>query len=259
MKEIKDKINLLWTSGWDSTFRLLQLVLLEKRKVQPHYLIDSGRKSRDIEIRAMDRMKKALFFRYPFAQEYVLPTIFYNVADVQANSMIKESFKNIRLKKPIGIQYEWLAEYCDQFRIKDAELCIVGHDSGSGVGKLIVPLLENTDKKEHADLKISEKFKSTDEYMLFHFFNFPLIFTTKVDMYNIAKDDGFLDILCKTWFCHKPIFNRFSCGICNPCKDVVKDGLVFRLSFIRRVRHSFYDVESQVRSFLKHKMNFSKQ
>lgn len=34
---------LLWTGGWDSTFRLLSLLLGEQREVQPYYIIDSLR------------------------------------------------------------------------------------------------------------------------------------------------------------------------------------------------------------------------
>ena len=32
---------LLWTGGWDSTFRLLSLLLREQREVQPYYILDS--------------------------------------------------------------------------------------------------------------------------------------------------------------------------------------------------------------------------
>ena len=56
MKESKP-INLLWTSGWDSTFRLLQLVVEQKVSVQPIYIIDTGRASTLTEIKSMDIIK----------------------------------------------------------------------------------------------------------------------------------------------------------------------------------------------------------
>lgn len=34
--------NVLWTSGWDSTFRIIQLIK-EGREVQPYYIIDVNR------------------------------------------------------------------------------------------------------------------------------------------------------------------------------------------------------------------------
>ena len=33
----------LWTGGWDSTFRVLYLVLVEKCQVQTYYIIDPFR------------------------------------------------------------------------------------------------------------------------------------------------------------------------------------------------------------------------
>src|SRR5690606_13578695 len=33
-------VNLLWTGGWDSTFRLLSLVVQQHRCVQPYYVLD---------------------------------------------------------------------------------------------------------------------------------------------------------------------------------------------------------------------------
>ena len=38
-------VQILWTGGWDSTFRLLQLLLELKLEVIPHYVIDDTRES----------------------------------------------------------------------------------------------------------------------------------------------------------------------------------------------------------------------
>jgi hypothetical protein len=35
-----DVINLLWTGGWDPTYRLLELLLIEDQMVRPHYIVD---------------------------------------------------------------------------------------------------------------------------------------------------------------------------------------------------------------------------
>ncbi len=35
----QQEFNVLWTGGWDSTFRVLDLVLHQKATVQPHYLL----------------------------------------------------------------------------------------------------------------------------------------------------------------------------------------------------------------------------
>ena len=50
-----EEIKILWTGGWDSTFRVIEL----SRKnvvIQPIYVLDSGRKSTDYELKAIDKI-----------------------------------------------------------------------------------------------------------------------------------------------------------------------------------------------------------
>ena len=57
-----DPVQLLWTGGWDSTFRLLTLLVLEQRRVQPYYVLDDERRRRSVsaEREAMRRIREAL-------------------------------------------------------------------------------------------------------------------------------------------------------------------------------------------------------
>ena len=55
------KINLLWTGGWDSTYRLLEILLIEKKVVQTYYLIDQTRLSHELEMKRMDEIRKLGF------------------------------------------------------------------------------------------------------------------------------------------------------------------------------------------------------
>jgi hypothetical protein len=50
-------VNLLWSGGWDSTFRLLELILVRRRPVKPYYVIDSQRMSTGVELERRDRIK----------------------------------------------------------------------------------------------------------------------------------------------------------------------------------------------------------
>ena len=43
-----------------------------------------------------------------------------------------------------------------------------------------------------------------------------------------AKENGFYDIMLETWFCYNPI-NGKPCGICNPCKYTIEEGMGFRV------------------------------
>ena len=56
-------VPIFWTSGWDSTFRVLQLLLVGRRRVQPYYLIADMRASSDVERARMDAIREALFKR----------------------------------------------------------------------------------------------------------------------------------------------------------------------------------------------------
>ena len=60
MKEMlsdKENVALLWTGGWDSTFQLLQLLIIHRRRVTPFYLLDEERRSTGVEIRTIKRIK----------------------------------------------------------------------------------------------------------------------------------------------------------------------------------------------------------
>ena len=61
---MKNVINLLWTGGWDSTFRFLQLILIEKRTVQPIYIMDLDRTSHVQEINVIKKVIKLLSENY---------------------------------------------------------------------------------------------------------------------------------------------------------------------------------------------------
>ena len=105
-------VNLLWTGGWDSTFRLLQLVLEHRRRVQPCYVIDTGRRSLGIELKTMDRLKRLLFRDHPHTRELILPTRYAHVADLKPDPEITEAFQAVHAATNVAVQAEWLALFC---------------------------------------------------------------------------------------------------------------------------------------------------
>lgn len=48
-------IKILWTGGWDSTFRIVELSRKEVT-ICPLYVIDNDRKSKNFEIKAMNKI-----------------------------------------------------------------------------------------------------------------------------------------------------------------------------------------------------------
>jgi hypothetical protein len=57
-------VRLLWTAGFDSTYRLLEL-MQAGRTVQPYYVIDRDRRSYPIELQRIAELRRVIAARYP--------------------------------------------------------------------------------------------------------------------------------------------------------------------------------------------------
>ena len=84
---------LLWTGGWDSTFRLLTLLLREQHEVQPYYILDSlhYRPAVPAEREAMRLIRQALLKRWPEAAVRLADTVECQLADIEAKERAYES------------------------------------------------------------------------------------------------------------------------------------------------------------------------
>lgn len=225
--ENEEVVKLFWTGGWDSTFRLLQALIIEGKKVQPYYIIDPGRKSLEIEKRTMDRIKTALFLRFPHLKEDLLPTMIFDLNCIKQNAMITGSYRRMSSVMTLGPQYDWLARFCEQMDLSSVELCIE-----KGAGSQIDQILITHFKKDIPEL--DESIQGEDVYVVFQYFRFPIILKTKLKMKEFAKQNGFLDLMNLTWFCHFPAKNGKPCGECKPCISVIEDGLGYRIPLKRR-------------------------
>lgn len=210
----------MWTGGWDSTFRLLHLLLLERSHVQPYYIVDHSRKSTKIELERMRVIRQKLLHQYPFSRELMLPLIQTSSEDIRIDPEISKVWRKIRNRRHIGEQYKMLASFCKEKHIFDMELSLEKQIGGDRV--------ETTNAYILASDEIPD-----EEKILFKYFNFPLIQTTKKEMISIAKEQNWMPILVETWFCHRPIHIPFigpiPCGACNPCTIVLKEGLESRI------------------------------
>ena len=59
-RQVDSAVPLLWTGGWDSTYRLLYLLLVDGTAVQPIYLVEYQRKSALHEVASMARIRERL-------------------------------------------------------------------------------------------------------------------------------------------------------------------------------------------------------
>jgi len=219
-------VNLLWTGGWDSTFRLLQIIFEENRKVQPYYIVDLSRSSWKVEIETMNGIKSLLAKRYPIEFELIKPAIIFDRDDIQHVPEIDNAWNQIKKRRHIGKQYSWLAMFCKQMDLENIELSIQRHTNSENIAH---SLIFNLDKEK----------KTSDEKIVFSYFSYPLKELSKIDMEKIAAKNQWSHILKKTWFCHHPMPNPFKkripCGICNPCRVAVEEGFGHKIPALNRV------------------------
>jgi len=227
-------INIFWTGGWDSTFRILDLLILKEKIVQPIYIIDSNRNSTKCEISAMTKIKQKLYEQHPKTKNLILPTIFREIHDIQMNNTITTSFQNILKSKFLGDQYEYLARFSAESKLAPIELCVhkddVAHD-------ILAPYILKIERDSDPYFKINDIFKKTWEYSIFKYFNFPIFNISKLEMDAIAKENNFGNLMEMTWFCHNPHSDGTPCGLCSPCGYAMMEGLGRRIPYLRRTKN----------------------
>lgn len=205
-------VQLLWTGGWDSSFRLMQLLLIEQRPVQPIYVVDADRKSTLFEMRAMETIRAALL------QRVADPSMLRPTQVVVASQFTpppEQAARGARIqgRAHMGGQYVWLTGPANALGWRDVELSIERYESGLSEWQRMV-------------FQEPGKLNDSDEAQLFKYWSFPVMHLTKTEMRDIARDRGFLDVLLMRWFCFHPVRGK-PCGRCNPCKLANRDGVNF--------------------------------
>jgi len=218
----QEVINLFWSGGWDSTFRLLQLLLEEKKIVQPHYIIWSGETIGET-IEAMQKIRAKIFLDFPEAHKLLLPINYFDNFGLIENKTISNAFDKLEKKHRVGIQHAKLAQFCDQINLNYVEQ---GTEKNSHSHQWL---------KEYMSGYVVDKEKSPKiVYDIFKYFRFPLVEYEKKDMDKISIENKWEDIMYMTWFCRRPI-NGKPCGFCGNCTDTLLHGMGKRLPLRARI------------------------
>lgn len=215
MKETINKIDIFWTGGMDSTFRVIQLLLTTNYLVQPHYIVRHEH-STGIEIYTQIRLRRMISSDFPEVMLRLLPTIYTNENLIPEFNDINEQITDLRKNgKKIVQQYELMANYCREFNINKIDVAL---DKTPG---------------EPAQEWLDKHFAGASA---FDSFTYPIFHLTKIDMIKIAQENKWDDILALTSFCRRPNIKITPCGQCGPCIDAVISGVGFRLPFIPRMK-----------------------
>jgi Queuosine biosynthesis protein QueC len=212
----------LWTGGWDSTFRIIQL-FNKSLTLQPIYVIDKGRKSTKKEIETIELLTDEIPLKFKASTGKILPAKFVERDKIPSDLYLKLIYRIIKKRRSIGKQYYWLA--CLSKSYDNLEQCFHKEDRGQLIS--IDELTEITDDTGGRNWVINRKKMGFLRSQLFKNVRFPLIYSSKLEMKEFAEKHGFIDIMNKTWFCHKS--SEKPCGKCSPCKQYVIDGFGYRL------------------------------
>ena len=250
-------IKILWTGGWDSTFRVLYAALVDGKRVEPHYIVDTGRPSSLHELRAISKVRDLLRIRDKHAYERVSSLQITSGNEIPEDMEITNSWKRVRCRMDLARQYDWLARYAKSKNLTDLELC-VERDGG-----MYSYLKEKVERTSFGTYRLKRDVAVGEGGEVFARFEFPIFEYTKSQMRDLAKNNGFIEILEKSWFCHEPINDR-PCGMCSPCVLAVEEGVRYRLSrmalfryhlvqFVRKSPLSSLTLPRQLYHFIRHR------
>lgn len=214
---------LLWTGGWDSSFRLLQTLLVERRPVRPAYVIDPDRGGTTQEIRTMELMRREVLERLDDPSLLAPTQVFVRTHFTPTPAQV-EAYRWVAERTRVGQQYLWLAAVAEALGWEDVEICMQAHDEGPTE---LHDLVFADDRGAPAATLGAE---------LFRHWSYPVLATTKGEMAAVAREHGFYDLLVQRWFCHTPLGGR-PCGTCRPCQLAdPKDGVRFANPVLARGR-----------------------
>lgn len=227
-------IEIFWTGGYDSTFRIVQLSRCDI-VIQPYYLSDK-RASESYELNAIESITNILQ-KHSETRCTFKPLIIVDMEERIENREITETYSRILKNDYIGSQYDWLARFAIDH--KGIELAIHQDDKAilliNKYGKLKKVVDDNIGDYYVLDKERTEK----DVYTLFGNYHLPLADLTKLDMKQYYIQHGYEDVMEKTWFCHKPIKGK-PCGKCNPCIYTIEEGMKERFTKSALIRYKIY-------------------
>ena len=215
-------IRILWTGGWDSTYRIIQLSRRGGVTLQPIYVEDKGRGSVAYELKAIEELSSLISQRESVT---ILPLIIVDKDKIPENPEITEAYLLFKKEADMGSQHDWLARLALQY--PGMELCIekaLGdhapiRQSINRHGKLI----------DTGDGYIVDKQNSSKELnLVLGNLKLPIFDKTEKDMKDDIHAWGYDDVMSHIWFCHRPIHDK-PCGLCNPCTTKMTSDMAYLL------------------------------
>lgn len=210
-----------WTGGFDSTFRICQLLLLEDKPVQPIYImcgnVDGSimnRQNTNLEIIKMKEIRDLILKNNTHLVNKFLPT--HYVTQIKKNNKVTKKFNEIHQKlgyfsRDIN-QYERMARYSLEYPYT---IEVGLENCGTGLDEATKKFRIGYGQDCKIDSNLTPRYSNLD---IFKNLRFPIVHLTKDEMKEISIRNNFYHILKNSWSCWFPI-NGMPCGKCNMCKE----------------------------------------
>ncbi len=222
-------VHVLWTGGWDSSWRVLDLAVNQRRMVQPHYVRRDARKSNAHELAAMAAIRASVLRRHGAAAAgRIAPTIVgeYDARDIP--QQLRDWHQTLRAQYDLSQQYIFLNGYARAAGLDALELGVVRSDT---LSDFLMPYL-----LRDAEGWALVPAPALPAMELFRPFRYALLDVTKPEITRLALRSGCLGELRLTHFCANPAPDGRPCGKCYPCKQTVAQGLGWRMPLGQRLR-----------------------
>jgi 7-cyano-7-deazaguanine synthase len=249
MKEVlvDREVRLFWSGGWDSTFRLLQLSQEDGLSIRPMYIRDRDRKGMPFELSAMSDILQDV---RGIAKARVLDVELYDrgtIARDFPDDEISTAYARLADGFRLGYQYELFALLCKGLGVRVE--CAVENSQRSKAKAAIdaqcrLVACEEERLGAEARYRVVSKGESTDAELVFGHLDFGMLGVSKVEAQQVAEQNGWMPIMCQTWFCHAPVAGE-PCGICNPCRDAMNEGMRWRVPLSARLRYHAWRLRSE--------------
>ena len=239
-----EMISILWSGGWDSMFRLLELSQIEGLSICPIYIRDHGRPGMAHELAAMRSILPQV---RGIARASVLDVDLYDrdaICRDFPNEGISAAYERLAEEFGLGYQYELFALLCEGLGIR-AECAV--EDSPRSKAKRAIDaqclLVPCESPCRRGRFRVVSKGASSDAATVLGRLDFGMLDVSKVEAKRMAQESGWMSVMRRTWFCHAPV-NGKPCGTCNPCKDAMAEGMRWRMPLSSRLRYHAWHLRS---------------
>ncbi len=214
-----------WTGGFDSTFRICELVIVKKKMVQPVYvsaIIDNTedkttrRRSHQQELETMERIRDMLPEN---VKKRLLPLL--NINEVKLDEDIKVCMNSLYKKKKMRrptCQYGALAQVTRNLR-KPVEVAVEYAPGKSMMYHCVEDSLDCGEVRQRSGVVAKIVLRKDTDLRIFLGFVFPTISYSKEDMFAVAVKNRFDHILRSTWSCWYPSEDGSPCKKCIMCLE----------------------------------------